>query len=178
MNPLFLAAEEGAENGFWLPHDINEVIWGTFAFTIVALLLIVFAKKPARGYFKNRTAGIEESLEEASNARSDAESERDGIVAALADSDSEASRIIEDARQSADALSTDIAARARRDGEAVRDRATVDLAATRNQVEADLSGELSRLALGAAEKVVEDELDAANQQRLIDAYINDIGSQN
>jgi F-type H+-transporting ATPase subunit b len=166
MNLLFLAAEEGAENGFWLPHDINEVIWGTFAFTLVALLLVKFALQPGKGYFKNRAAGIEEGLEGAASARRDAESE------------TEASRIIEDARQSADALSADIAARAQRDAEAVRERAAVDLAATRNQVEADLSGELSRLALGAAEKVVEDELDAANQQRLIDAYISDIGSQN
>ena len=27
-----LAAEEG--NGYWLPHDINEVIWGTLAFAV------------------------------------------------------------------------------------------------------------------------------------------------
>lgn len=178
MNLLFLAAEEGAENGFWLPHDINEVIWGTFAFTLVALLLVKFALEPGKGYFKNRSAGISEGLEGAASARQEAESERDGIIAALADSDAEAGRIIEDARQSADALSADIAARAQRDADAVRERAAVDLAATRNQMEADLSGELSRLAMGAAEKVVEDELDAPNQQRLIDAYISDIGSQN
>ncbi len=61
---------------------------------------------------------------------------------------------------------------------AVHTRAAVDLAATRNQMEADLAGELSRLAFGAAEKVVEDELDAGNQQRLIDSYINNIVSQN
>jgi hypothetical protein len=36
MNALLLA-EEG--NHFWLPHDINEVIWGTIAFLIVAFLL-------------------------------------------------------------------------------------------------------------------------------------------
>ncbi len=54
----------------------------------------------------------------------------------------------------------------------------MDLAATRNQIEAELSGELSRLAMGAAERVVSEELDAASQQRLIDSYINDVGSQN
>ena len=36
MNALLLA-EEG--NHFWLPHDINEVIWGTIAFLIVFGLL-------------------------------------------------------------------------------------------------------------------------------------------
>ena len=46
------------------------------------------------------------------------------------------------------------------------------------QAEADLSGELSRLALGATEKVVEGSLDPAAQQRLIDDYINQVGTQN
>ena len=67
---------------------------------------------------------------------------------------------------------------AERDVAAVRDRAAIDLAATRGQVQADLSGELSRLALGAAEKVVEGTLDEATQQRLIDAYISQVGTQN
>ena len=46
------------------------------------------------------------------------------------------------------------------------------------QAEADLSSELSRLALGAAERVVETSLDDAAQQRLIDAYISQVGTQN
>ena len=37
MNALLLAAEEG--NGPWLPHDLNEVYWGTIAFLIVFGLL-------------------------------------------------------------------------------------------------------------------------------------------
>jgi F0F1-type ATP synthase membrane subunit b/b' len=53
-----------------------------------------------------------------------------------------------------------------------------DLATTRSQAEADLQGELSRLALGATEEVVQTSLDDAAQQRLIDAYISQVGSQN
>lgn len=178
MNLLLLASEAGAENGAWLPHDIKEVWFGSLAFLIVAALLWKFGNKPGSDFFKKRTETIESSLTEAANSREEAESERDRIKAALADSESEANRIIEEGRQSADALATDVAARAERDVAAVHSRAAVDLAATRNQMEADLAGELSRLALGAAEKVVEDELDAGNQQRLIDSYINDIVSQN
>jgi len=157
---------------------MREVFWGSLAFLIVMALLWKFAKKPGSDFFSNRTAKIADSLDAAAKARSDAEAERDRIKAALADSDAEATRIIEEGRQSADALTADIAARAERDVVSVNERAEVDLTATRNQMEADLAGELSRLALGAAEKVVEDELDTASQQRLFDSYINDIGSQN
>ncbi|MCB1268638.1 MAG: hypothetical protein KDB19_10965, partial [Microthrixaceae bacterium] len=61
---------------------------------------------------------------------------------------------------------------------ALRERAGADLAATRMQATADLSGELSRLALGAAEEVVASSLDDATQQRLIDDYISQVGAQN
>jgi F-type H+-transporting ATPase subunit b len=177
---VLLAAEEGghAENAFWLPHDIKEVIYGSLAFFIVAFFITKFGRNAVVGGLRKRTAGIEESLTEAADARSAAEGERDRIKAALADSGTEAARIVEDARQAADSLTAEIATRADRDVAAVRERATIDLAATRHQMEADLSGELSRLALGAAEKVVEGSLDDANQRRLIDDYIAGIGTQN
>ena len=173
-----LASEEGAENGAWLPHDIAEVFWGTLAFMIIAILLWKFAKNPGAGALKKRTIGIEETLDKARSARDAAEGERDEIKAALADSDTEAARIIEDSRQAADALTSEVAARAESDVELAKERADIDLAATRGQMEADLSGELSRLALGAAEKVVEGSLDDNSQQRLIDSYIGQVGTQN
>lgn len=179
MNALLvLAVEEGAENAFWLPHDIWEVFWGSLAFLIIVALLWKFGKGPGSDYYNRRTEGIAKSLDEAAAARSEAEGERDRIKAALADSDSEAARILEDARRSADALTTDIAARAERDVAAIHERATIDLAATRAQTEAELSQELARLALGAAEEVVSHELDEASQQRLIDTYITNINARN
>lgn len=177
---VLLAAEEGGhpENAFWFPHDTKEIIYGSLAFFIVAFFITKFGRNAVVGGLRKRTAGIEESLTEAAEARSAAEGERDRIKAALADSGTEAARIVEEARQAADALTAEIATRADRDVAAVHERAAVDLAATRHQMEADLSGELSRLALGAAEKVVEGSLDDANQRRLIDDYIAGIGTQN
>ena len=107
-----------------------------------------------------------------------AEAERDRIKAALADSDAEAARIVEEARQAADRIGTDVAARAQVDAQTVRDRAVTDQASTQAQAQADLTAELSRLALGAAERVVESSLDDAAQQRLIDDYISQVGTQN
>ena len=170
------AAEEG--NGFWIPADINEVYWGSLSFFVVAFLLWKFGRKPIAAFFSGRVAGIQASLDAAEQARLAAEAERDRIKAALADSDTEAARIIEQAREGADQLARDTEVRAARDAERVRERATADLAATRGQAESDLAGELSRLSLGAAERVVESSLDDASQQRLIDAYISQVGSQN
>ncbi len=172
-----LLAAEGP-NGLWLPADINEVIWSSLAFIIVAFLMVKFGKGVATKYYANRTAAVEERLGAASQARADAEAERDRIKAALADSDTEAARIIEDARQSADRLRVDSAARTEAEIAHLRERAATDQAVTQGQASADLAGEVSRLALGATEQYVGSALDADAQQRLIDDYIRRVGSQN
>lgn len=177
-NIALLAAEEGAENGFWLPHDINEVFWGTLAFLIIVVLLWKFARKPAADGMQGRIDRIAGELDAAAQTRLTAEAERDRIKAALADSDSEAARIIEEARRSADQLAADTASRTEVEIATLRERAEADLASTRAQAESDLAGELSRLSLGAAERVVETTLDDQAQQRLIDQYISQVGSQN
>jgi F-type H+-transporting ATPase subunit b len=178
QNIAVLAAEEGGSNGFWIPHDINEVWWGTVAFLIVAFLLWKVGRTAVASYFSGRIEKVRVELDAAAETRLAAEAERDRIKAALADSDSEAARIIEEARRSADQLAVDTAARTEVEIVNLRERATSDLAATRTQAESDLAGELSRLSLGAAERVVETSLDEAAQQRLIDQYISQVGSQN
>lgn len=165
-------------NGFWLPHDINEVIWGSLAFLIVAILLWKFAKTPTVDALAKRSSTIESDLEAAAEARLSAEAERDRIKAALADSESEAARIIEEARATADQVAVDTAARGVTDAQRVRERAGADLVALHTQAESDLVGELGRLSLGAAEQVVATSLDDAAQQRLIDVYISQVGTQN
>jgi F-type H+-transporting ATPase subunit b len=172
------AAEVGAENGFWLSYDLEKVFWSSMACIVVGGLLWKFARKPIADMLRGRISSVTEELDEAAQLRLVAEAERDRIKAALADSDSEAERIIAEARASAAQLAVDIDARIEADVAAIRERAAADLVSTRTQAESDLSGELSRLSLGAAEKVVESSLDDATQQRLIDDYINQVGSQN
>lgn len=171
-----IAAEEG--NGAWLPHDLKEVLWGTIAFALIFGLLWWKAGPPIKNAMAGRTQRISDEMQAAADEKRSAEAERDRIKAALADSDTEAARIVEEARQAADKLRHDLDAKAQADAVAVRERAAVDLETTRRQAVADLTSEVSRLALGAAERVVSQNLDDAAQQQLIEQYINQVGSSN
>lgn len=171
-----LAAEEPNKN--WLPGDINEVYWGSLAFFIVIGLLWWKAGPAIRSAMVGRTERIGSQLDAARTEREEAEAERDRITTALADSDTEAARIVEEARQTADRLRTDLEARATADAEALRQRAAADLEATRRQAVADLTAEVGRLALGAAEEVVRGNLDDDAQQALIEGYIRQVGATN
>lgn len=176
MIAALLAAEEG--NGPWLPHDINEVIWGTLAFVIVFGLLFWKAGPFLKKAMAARPERISGELDSASGARSEAESERDRIKAALADSDSEAARIVEEAHVTAAKLTEDLAARADADVVMMHERGVTDLDSARRQAVSDITAELSRLSLGAAEKVVAANLDDTTHQELIEAYIAQVGSAN
>ncbi len=124
---MMLASEEG--NGFWLPADKREVLWGTLAFLIVMGLLYKFAWPSIRTAMTGRTERIGESLDEAAELRAAAEAERDEIKSALADSDTEAARIVAEARDTASTLIADAAARAEADAAAIRERIPAEIEA-------------------------------------------------
>jgi ATP synthase F0 subunit b len=148
------------------------------AFAIVVALLWWKAAPFIKKAMQARTERIAGELESATDERTAGEAERDRIQAALADSDTEAARIVEEARQTADALHTELEARAHADAAMLRERAAADLAAAQRQAVADLTAEISRLALGAAEQVVAANLDTDSQQTLIEQYIAQVGASN
>jgi F-type H+-transporting ATPase subunit b len=168
----------GKANGPWLSGDLQKVAWMAAAFVVMAIILLKFGKQPFMDMLANRQERIRTELDTVAQERLSAEAERDRIKAALADSDAEAARILSEARAAAERLDVDTAARTEHELVQLRERATADLASTRRQAEADLSAELSRLSLGAAERVVRNSLDDATQQRLIDDYISQVGAQN
>ena len=55
---------------------------------------------------------------------------------------------------------------------------TADVEAQKAQAIADLRAEVAGIALGAAERVVQSNLDAEAQTRLIDAYIDEVTGSN
>ena len=171
-----LASEEG--NGYWLPHDLNEVYWGTAAFLIVDGLIVWKAGPAIKKAAAARPERIKAELDSAAAARAEAEKSFSDVKAALADSDKEAARIIEEARETATKVGADIVARAHTDAAAIKERGQAEIASARRQAQADLTAEVSRLALGAAEKVVESNLSEATQQALVESYISQVGAAN
>ena len=143
-----------------------------------AVQLAVAAGAIVTGVASAAKAQLVRELGAAEADRVDAESKRDGVKAALADSDAEAARIVAEARDAAARLESDTVTRAEAEAVALRERAAGELVAARRQAESDLAGELSRLALGAAEQVVHSNLDDATHQDLIEAYIRQVGATN
>ncbi|MEO7573360.1 MAG: F0F1 ATP synthase subunit B [Acidimicrobiales bacterium] len=154
----------------------DELVWGGLSFLVLLFLMWKFAFPAVKKGMEARTERIRGDLDAAENAKSEAVGVLDGYKAQLADAKSEAARIIEEARQSADALKKDQEARLQTELAEARARAAADIDAAKAQATADLRGELATLAVGAASAVVNKNLDAAAQTQLIEDYINQVGS--
>jgi F-type H+-transporting ATPase subunit b len=156
--------------------ETNEIIWGGISFFLLLLLMWKFAFPALKEGMNNRTERIRSDLDTAETAKSEAVAVLDSYKAQLADAKAESARIIEEARQAADALKKDQEARLQTELAEARARAAADIEAAKAQATADLQGELATLAVGAASAVVNKNLDPAAQSQLIEDYINQVGT--
>ncbi len=175
MFALLIAAE--GPNGFWY-GDINEVIWGTISFLVLFVAFLKWGVPAIKKAMAQQREGIAEQISSAEQRRAESEAQLNEIRTQLSDADAEHDRILVEAREAAGHLKTDLAQRAEQDAIELRARAESEIASSRDQAVADLQSEVSSLALGAAETVVERNLDHDTQVQLIENYINQVGAQN
>jgi len=154
----------------------NELIWGGISFVVLLILLSKFAFPALKKGMEDRTERIRKDLDEAENAKTEADRIREDYSAQLADAKSEAARIIEEARQAADSVRRDLTARAEQEAQELRQRNAEQLEAERARIMGELRGQVSTLAIELAEKVVEANLDRDANNRLIESYISQVSN--
>jgi F-type H+-transporting ATPase subunit b len=157
--------------------ETNELIWGSFGFLVVFFFVWKFGYPAMKKSLDARTDRIRNDLDSAEQQRTEADALLADYRAQLADAKGESNRIIEEARQAADALKRDQEGRLQTELAEMRTRAAADIDAAKTQAIADLRGEVAQLAVGAAEVVVGRNLDQASQVQLIEDYINQVSNQ-
>ncbi|NLD77869.1 MAG: F0F1 ATP synthase subunit B [Acidimicrobiales bacterium] len=156
--------------------ETHEIIWGTFGFAVVLFGMWKFALPAMKTTLDARAERIKGDLDAAEAQKAEAEGILSEYRTQLADARNESARIIEEARQSADEMKRELQARAESDIAELRTRAAADIEAAKTQAISDLRGEVTALAIGAAEQVVERNLDRDTNVALIESYINQVGA--
>ena len=169
--------EDGYTTHHWLFPENAEIIYGGIAFAVILLLAWKFKVVPmAKKAFAARTEKIQDELDESANAKRDAEAEAARIRQNLGNIEAERQRLFAEADTQAEALLVD--GRARLDTEVadLEAKAEADLASVGSRSTDELRAEIARLASQAADKVVEESLDDATLQDLIENYIANVGA--
>ncbi len=154
----------------------NELIWGGLSFLVLLLVLWKFAYPAIKKGMEGRTERIRNELQTAEGTRAEADQVLARYQADLANAKTEATRIIEDARGTADAMRADRIRQLDEEIAELRQRSQHEIEVAKQQAIADLTNEVAALAIGAAEVVVQRNLDHDTQVRLIEDYINQVGT--
>jgi F-type H+-transporting ATPase subunit b len=168
------------DKGYITPNSIfpalSEFIPASIASVIVFTLLYVYAGPIIKKSFADRTAGIQKRLDDSAAAKVGAESEADRIREAQGDIDTERARLYAEADTQAEALLAD--GRVRLDAEMaeLETRADHDIEAAAGRSTDELRAEIARYSGDAVDRIVNDTLDDAAQQDLIEGFIARVGA--
>lgn len=152
------------------PHLLIQLI----NFTILAFVLYRFAIKPALGQMEERNRLIEKGLADAQAATqrlADAQKAADAKLNAASD---EAAKVLADARAAAKAAVEAAKAEAAAAQTEVIAKAKAAIEADRVKMLAEVRGEVSRLVVETAAKVLEQNLDDATRGRLNEAAVKQL----
>jgi len=158
-----------------LKPENNEIIWGTLAFAVLLVAMWKWGVPAVKNMEKAREDRIRNDLESAERTRLEAETEKQRYDAQLADARSEAGRIIDEARQSAETVRTDLVARAEDEAREIRERAQADIENQRVQAMTQLRSDVARLSIDLAGRIVERNLDNDTNRQLVDSFIDQVG---
>lgn len=172
VEPAF-AAEEGAHgHGFpwaaWITSLVN--------FLIFAGLLYKYAGGPTTEFFKNRRETLIADLDEARNLREEAEARLEEYTARLDALEDERKKLLEEYHEQGEREKKRIIEEAKHQVEKMRADAEVTIDQEVKKAVANLERQVVDLAVGMAEKMAQDKLDAGKQKSLVDDYVNELSA--
>lgn len=173
MRDAFVRAAE--EQQSLLIPSLPDLIWGTIAFAIVLVFVLVFIVPRMNAALDARREAIEGGLKKAEEAQAGAAEALDKYNAQLAEARSEAARIREQAREDAKRIRADLLEQAQADAERVKTNAQATIEAERAAALSSLRVEVGSLALGLASTVVGESLtDDKRSAGIVDRFLADL----
>lgn len=138
-----------------------------------ALTYILF--KPVTEFMDKRTDRIQSSIEEAETNAEETGKLRAEYEEQLKNIREERNKIIEEATKIAETRSNEIVKAAKEEAEKVLERTRLQIGREKQSMMDELRGQISVLAIAAASKVIEKNLDETVHQDMIQQFIDEAG---
>ena len=174
--PRALFAQGGGEGGGSL-YDINTGLsaWTLIVFAVLVVLLGKFAWKPILEAVEAREKGIRSALDEAAAKNAEAAKLLDEHRAQIADARRQASELIAEGRAAGETVRKQIEEKARVEAQGMVDRARGAIERERDAAIQALRKESVDLALAAASRLMQQNLDQAKDRALVERYLAELG---
>jgi F-type H+-transporting ATPase subunit b len=175
--PQVLWAQGGGEGEAGL-YDINTGLsfWTLVVFGILVFILGKYAWGPILGAVEARERGIQSALDEAAQRNEEAAGLLAEHKAQLADARRQANELIAEGKAAGEGVRKEIEEKARAEGQAIVERARVEIERERDAAIDALRKESVDLALAAASRLMQENLDQDKDRQLVERYLSELGS--
>nr|WP_187356667.1 F0F1 ATP synthase subunit B [Heyndrickxia shackletonii] len=157
--------------------NTGDILFQLIMFIILLVLLKIFAWKPLMGIMKQREDHIANEIEAAEKSRVEANKLLEEQRSILKEARQEAQTMIENAKKQGDIQREEIIAIARGESERIKEAAKLEIEQQKEKAVAALREQVASLSVLIASKVIEKELSAADQEKLISDYIQEAGEK-
>lgn len=156
--------------------DLNPglIIWTIITFLAAAFILRRYAWKPLLAALAAREEKIRSQLEQAEHAQAEAERLLEEHRRQLASAEEQSQRILREGRTLAEQMKADILEKANAGARTMIEQAKGEIRREKESALQDLRAEVADLAITAAGKILDANLDTPKQRKLVDAVIRDI----
>ncbi|AGX06581.1 MULTISPECIES: F0F1 ATP synthase subunit B [Bacillaceae] len=169
---LVLGAAEGAAH---TAFNGGDILFQLAMFIILLALLKKFAWGPLMGIMKQREEHIANEIGAAEQSRVEANKLLEEQRSLLKEARTDAQNLIEGAKKQGDVQREEIIAAARAEAERVKESAKLEIDQQKEKAVAAIREQVASLSVLIASKVIEKELSAADQEKLINEYIQEAG---
>lgn len=158
---------------------IGVNFWTALAVLLNTLTIFFVGKKflfgPVMNMIRSRQQEIDRMYSEADAARESAAAMQTEYAQKLAAAQETGAQIVRDATERAQKRETEIVQQAGREADAIREKASADIAREKRKALGEAKDEISSLALEIAGKVVGETMDEAHQKQLVERFLEELG---
>jgi F-type H+-transporting ATPase subunit b len=169
---VYAAEHGGAESS----ARLWDLLWRTLNFAALVVILVKFGAKPMANMLKGRQMAIKEQFETLEAKKAEAEKSYQAVEAKLAQIDQEVKQIMEDAIAHGVAEKDRIIAEANRAADDIKRQAEMAVQHEIAAIQLQLREEVANQAVMMAEELIKKNLRQDDQVKLIEDYLEKVGT--
>jgi F-type H+-transporting ATPase subunit b len=153
------------------------MVWTLVVFIVLMFILSKFAYKPLFAAVEERERALEDAVEGAKRDREAAAGHLREQLANLESARVEAQKIIADSRQTAEKVRTDLLEQTKLQQAEMLDTARRVIESEKVAAIADMRVQAIDLAIAGASRVIDENLDSANNRKIVESFLSSLSTQ-
>lgn len=158
--------------------DINATIIGQMiTFAVFVWFTVKFVWPPMTRAMEDRRKKIADGLSAAEQGQKELEQAKVTVAERIQEAKEAAAQILEQANQRSTHIVEEAKQQARTEGQRLLQLAQSDIEQSYNRVKTELTQQVTEIAIAGAKKILEREVDKAENDRLIERLLNEVTTQ-